>query len=134
MTKTLRSTVVVLMLICMHGTALAANTFDDEAAFLASVDSPTLIDFEGYADPGNFVFLGDPGEFSESGVTITNNSQMFLQNNNAYGTASFLSPQGANPHVVVIALPLNTVAMGFSYSSAAATAQIDGGESFALAA
>ena len=64
-----------------------------------------LNDFEGYADPGNFVFLGDPGEFSESGVSFTNNSQMFLQNNNLYGTDSFLSPQGAIPHIVQIVLP-----------------------------
>ena len=97
--------------------AQAATVYQDEAAFLAVVSSPTLIDFEGIAAPGSPVFLGNPGVFTGSGVTIQSNSQMFVQNIDAqYGTGSFLSPQGTNPQLAQFSFPANTVAVGFSYS------------------
>ena len=76
----------------------------DEASFLAAAGETQLIDFEGTVAPDNFLFLGDPGEFSAAGVVITNNSPMFLQNNNLYGTGAFLSPQQAAPQIVEIVL------------------------------
>ena len=110
--------------------------YADQVSFLAAAGNtpPGLIDFEGYAPPNDFVFLGNPGNFSEQGVTFTNNSQMFIQNNDLYGTGAFLSPQGADPHIVTITLPAGTRGVGFSYQSAAATIQINGGEVLNMAA
>ena len=112
----------------------SAEGFFDESDFLSSVVNPGIIDFEDIAPPGGFVFFGNPGNYSEAGVTVTNNSQMFVQNNNLYGTGGFLSPQGANPHIVNVDVPAGTRAVGFSYQSAAATAVVDGGQAFQLPA
>jgi len=104
----------------------------DEDAFLAAVDSPTLMDFEGIVDPGESIDYGVPGAYVENGVRIANQSNMFVQNNDHYGTSSFLSPQGANPQTVLIQLPQNTTAVGFSYSSPAGAVTINGAEELSL--
>lgn len=118
--------------------AQAPALYQEEAAFLAALDSPTLIDFEGIASPGSPVFLGDPGLFESNGVTIINNSQMFVQNVDAqYGSGSFLSPQGGEAQGVQIMLPENTIAVGFSYAHAddvAASAVLNGGTGLNLPA
>ena len=130
---------LVAMMLSMDAYAQGAAVYEDEAAFLAAAGgTPSLIDFEGIADPGSPVYLGNPGVFVSNGVTIGNNSQMFVQNVDAqYGTGSFLSPQGADPQVVGILLPPNTIAVGFSYAyvnSAAAIADVDGSGGFELTA
>jgi hypothetical protein len=106
------------------------------AAFMDQASSITAIDFEGYVEPGNYLYLGNPGQFIESGVTFSNNSQMFLQNSYSYdyGTGTYLSPQGVNPQVVTIGLPVGIRGVGFSYTSASATAVLDGGQQFELPA
>ncbi len=114
--------VSVALLLSVNAAAQLAVQYQDEATFLAAVASPSLIDFEGFVEPDGFLNLGNPGEFTDSGVTITSNSWMFLQNNDFYGTGAFLSPQQSNPEIVEIVLPAYTTAVGFSYSSAAATA------------
>ena len=106
----------------------------DPATFAGRISGGSLIDFEGIAVPGGFEYFGNPGQFSEAGVTIVSNSPMFLQNNNLYGTGAFLSPQQANPEIVDIALPPQIVAIGFWYQSAAATVELDGGQLFELPA
>ena len=130
---------LVAMLLSMDAHAQTAAVYEDEAAFLAATGgTPSLIDFEGIAAPGSPVYLGNPGVFVSNGVTIGNNSQMFIQNIDAqYGSGSFLSPQGANPQVVGILLPPNTIAVGFSYAyvnSADAVADVDGSGGFELTA
>ena len=118
---------------------LPSNTYSSEAAFIADAGSATLIDFEGYTEPGTPNYLGNPGEFEESGVRFSNNSQMFIQNIDAYyGTGSFLSPQGANPQVLTIDLPVSTVAVGLSYNfedygGVAAVMNVDGQAEYILA-
>jgi uncharacterized delta-60 repeat protein len=106
----------------------------DEASFLAAAGETQLIDFEGTVAPDNFLFLGDPGEFSAAGVVITNNSPMFLQNNNLYGTGAFLSPQQAAPQIVEIVLPPNTVAAAFYYQSDQLSVQVLNTNNFAMPA
>lgn len=102
--------------------------FKIQATFDAAVVNPIDIDFEGLVNPGEFLFLGNPGVFSQDDVVITNNSQMFVQNNDFYGTGAFLSPQGADPQVVEFVLPDETRAFAFSYSfSVGANVQFDGG-------
>jgi len=76
----------------------------------------------------DFLFLGDPGRHFEQGVTIQNNSPMFLQNSNAYGTGTFLSAQQFEPQIVVITPPADTTAVGFSYQSNVATVELYTGE------
>jgi len=126
------------LLCATHANAQAAAVYQDEAAFLAALDSPTLIDFEGIASPGLPVFLGDPGVFTAGGVTISNNSQMFVQNIDAqYGTGSFLSAQGGEFQGVIMTFPANTVAVGFNYAyadSVIANAVLIGGAGFQLSA
>ena len=102
--------------------------YQDEPSFLSAVEAPNIIDFEGLVTEGDFLFLGDPGQHIEQGVTIQNNSPMFLQNSNAYGTGTFLSAQQFEPQIVIISLPADTTAVGFSYQSNAATAELDTGE------
>ena len=116
-----------------------SGTYVEEATFLDQLASPALVDFEGVAAPGEDLFLGSPGEFNDQGVTITNNSQMFVRNltDDLYGMGSFLAPQGVNPQVVQIELPASAVAVGFSYSyriyaSVTATVSIDGRETYIL--
>lgn len=108
----------------------AAAIYFDEDTFLSAINSPSLIDFEGIAEPDSPVFLGDPGNFFSDGVTINNNSQMFVQNvDTLYGSGSFLSPQGGDTQVVTILLPPDTVAVGFSYAhadSVSASAVLEG--------
>ena len=115
------------------GTPTLAAEFD-EATFGNLIDNPTFVDFEGFANPGEFLYLGNPGQFVDKGVTFDSNSAMFLQNNDAYGTGAFLSPQQSNPEIVDITLPPNIKAIGFQYQSATATLQIDGGQIFNLPA
>ena len=111
----------VAFLSCATAHSQATEFYEDESTFLADAGSPILIDFEGIAAPGSFEFLGDPGIFASDGVVILNNSQMFVQNNDAvYGTGSYLSPQGADPQVIQFILPAGTIAFGFSYSYASA--------------
>jgi uncharacterized delta-60 repeat protein len=112
--------------------APAPDFYRNEAAFLAEVQSPTLIDFEGIVDPGESTDYGDPGAFVESAVRIANESKMFVQNTDWYGTQSYLSPQGATPQSVGIQLPPGTLAVGFSYNSEEGTATINGSEVFNL--
>ncbi len=119
--------------------AEATAVFEVESNFLAAVDNPSLIDFEGIADPDDFVFLGDPGLFdSGSGLNVTNDSQMFVQNvESRYGSGSFLSAQGGESQQVVIFLPPGTVAVGFSYAysaTAVASAVLDVDEGLNLTA
>lgn len=102
--------------------------YREEAGFLAAVDSPTLIDFEGIVAPGESTDFGNPGAFVQHGIRIANQSGMFVQNPDTYGTQAFLSLQGADPQAALIQLPRNTFAVGFSYSSSAATATINGSE------
>jgi uncharacterized delta-60 repeat protein len=116
------------ILFAANANAQAPVVYQDEAAFLAAVDSPALIDFEGIAVPDTPEYYGNPGFFNSDGISILNNSQMFVQNIDAqYGTGSFLSPQGLNPQVVQIILPPTVVAFGFSYNYAGLSATVNTG-------
>jgi hypothetical protein len=131
------SSISTIVTIAENDQPIAPAAAYEISDFVDRISNATLINFEGYADPDGFVYLGTPGQFNESGVSITNNSQMFVQNNNFYGTDSFLSPQGVDPQIVDIALPPNTRAVSLLYGSyqvTSAMATIDGGEQFELPA
>lgn len=117
-----------LVLLASQVVFAEVTQYQDETSFLSAVETPDIIDFEGLVAEGDFLFLGDPGQHFEQGVTIQNNSPMFLQNSNAYGTGTFLSAQQFEPQIVIISLPADTTAVGFSYQSNAATAELDTGE------
>lgn len=117
-----------LVLLASQTVFAEVTQYQDESSFLSAVETPDIIDFEGLVAEGDFLFLGDPGQHFEQGVTIQNNSPMFLQNNNVYGTGTFLSAQQFEPQIVIISLPADTTAVGFSYQSNAAIAALDTGE------
>ena len=91
--------------------------YNDETAFLAAAGAAENVDFEGIVAPGEFEFLGNPGEFSDGVINVENESPMFLQNSNFFGTGTFLSAQQGSPQRVRIIVPRNTVAAGFYYQS-----------------
>lgn len=110
-------------------------SYNNAAEFSGAVlQGGQLIDFEDFTPPGGFLFFGDPGSFTDKGVTFTSNSPMFLQNNNLYGTGAFLSPQQANPEIVDILLPSGTRALAFSYQSNAAEVSLADGTIFDIPA
>lgn len=107
----------IASLLALPAPAQELSLYLDEVSFLAAAGPTEIVDFEGTVPPGEFVFLGDPGEFSNGDITITNNSPMFLQNNSLYGSGTYLSAQQAAPQFVNVVLPPNTVAASFNYQS-----------------
>ena len=94
--------------------ALASVTpFTSAAAFDAANPGATNLDFTGYPE----MFYGSPGTFSDGGVQIGSNDNLFTRDGNAYGTGGYITAQGQSPTVVSFDLPHAVDSFGFDYYS-----------------
>jgi hypothetical protein len=106
----LRCAVPLLLLIAAPA---AANTtrYTSDAAFNTADPNATNLDFNGFPEK----FYGSPGLFTDQGVEIASNDNLFTRDEGFYGTGGFMSAQTQSPTIVSFTLPHPANFFGFDY-------------------
>ncbi|MFO1498707.1 MAG: hypothetical protein U1G07_09990 [Verrucomicrobiota bacterium] len=96
--------------------ATSLTVFQDLAGFTSRCVTTSVIDFEGLIPVGHdFSYFGSPGSLSLNGVSFHNNSPLFVQDHNFYGTRAILSAQQTAAEVLLVDLPPGITAISFLY-------------------